>query len=177
MTLRRNRTAARSDNGAAAVEFAIVAVLLLLLIMGIIDFGRLLFVQQSVKSASREGARVAVVQNTNLQVFDAATSAASSAVSLSGSNGTPATIKLEKCNAPTSVCSSWATVFETSDSSTIVGPGNIVCSDKDTVTTVRVTVRVTFRWLTPVGALPGYVNPNLQGTRTLSGNTVMRCEY
>jgi Flp pilus assembly protein TadG len=167
---RTRRRALRSSNGAAAVEFAIVVVLLLLLIMGIIDFGRLLFVQQSVKSASREGARVAVVKKTNLEVYNAATDAAASAVSLSA--GGPATITIETCSTTNSTClaTDWSAPVTLPSA-----PASIACTSP--VTTVRVTVRATFKWLTPVGALPGYVNPNLKNNRPVSGNTVMRCEY
>lgn len=47
----------RSDKGAAAVEFALLLPLVALLIFGLIDFGRLFFVQISLTSASREAAR------------------------------------------------------------------------------------------------------------------------
>ena len=40
----------------AAVEFAIILIVLLTIIMAIIDLGRLLFVKQGVTEASREGA-------------------------------------------------------------------------------------------------------------------------
>jgi TadE-like protein len=46
-----------ADGGAAAVEFALVLPLLLLLLFGIIDFGRLLNAQLTVNEAAREGAR------------------------------------------------------------------------------------------------------------------------
>lgn len=46
------------DRGAAAVEFALVLPLLLILIFGIIDFGRLLNAQIAVTEAAREGARM-----------------------------------------------------------------------------------------------------------------------
>jgi len=48
----------KSDNGAAAVEFALLLPLVALLIFGLIDFGRLFFVQISLTSASREAVRV-----------------------------------------------------------------------------------------------------------------------
>jgi len=43
------------DQGAAAVEFAIMLPLLLLLIFGIIDFGRALNAQVTITQAAREG--------------------------------------------------------------------------------------------------------------------------
>ena len=50
------------DRGAAAVEFAIVMPLLLLLVCGIVDFGRMLNVQISLSGAAREGARWAALR-------------------------------------------------------------------------------------------------------------------
>ena len=51
----------RSEKGAAAVEAAIIMMLLLTLIFGIIETGLLLFDQQMLTNASREGARAGVV--------------------------------------------------------------------------------------------------------------------
>ena len=55
------RKLTRSPEGAAAVEFAIILIPLLVLIVGIIDFGHMLMVKQVITNASREGARVGVV--------------------------------------------------------------------------------------------------------------------
>ena len=49
--------------GVAAVEFAIVAPMLVILAFGIIEVGRLMVVQQLLTNASREGARQAVVHS------------------------------------------------------------------------------------------------------------------
>lgn len=53
----RPRAFRRDERGASAVEFALVVPLLLMLVLGIIDFGRLLFVTQSLTAAVREGGR------------------------------------------------------------------------------------------------------------------------
>jgi Flp pilus assembly protein TadG len=50
------------DTGAAAVEFALVLPILLLLIFGIVDFGRLYFTQITLTDAAREGARVLALE-------------------------------------------------------------------------------------------------------------------
>jgi Flp pilus assembly protein TadG len=47
--------------GVAAVEFAIVAPVFILMILGMIEIGRAVMVQQIITNASREGARVAVL--------------------------------------------------------------------------------------------------------------------
>jgi hypothetical protein len=54
----------RSDRaGAAAVEFALVMPLLIVLVFGIIDFGRVWQRQQVITDTAREGARRAVVRD------------------------------------------------------------------------------------------------------------------
>lgn len=49
--------------GAAAVEFAIVAPVFFLMVFGIIEFGRMIMVQQVITNAAREGARIAVLDS------------------------------------------------------------------------------------------------------------------
>jgi Flp pilus assembly protein TadG len=49
------------DRGAAAVEFALVMPVLLLLVFGIVDAGRLLNMQLALTQAAREGVRVAAL--------------------------------------------------------------------------------------------------------------------
>ncbi|GAA1735467.1 hypothetical protein GCM10009681_02340 [Luedemannella helvata] len=51
----------RRDRGAAAVEFALVLPVLLILVFGIIDFGRMLNAKITLTQAAREGARAAAV--------------------------------------------------------------------------------------------------------------------
>lgn len=51
----------REHTGAAAVEFALVMVLLFMLIFGILDFGRALFQWNSAADATRRGARTAAI--------------------------------------------------------------------------------------------------------------------
>jgi len=58
------RLCRRKRRAAAAVEFAVVAPVFFLLTFGIIEFGRMVMVQQIITNASREGARVAVLDGT-----------------------------------------------------------------------------------------------------------------
>jgi len=51
----------RGDRGAAAVEFALVLPVLLLIIFGIVDFGRMLAAKITLTEAAREGARAAAL--------------------------------------------------------------------------------------------------------------------
>ena len=53
----------RKEKGAVAVEMAIVLPLLLLILLGVIEFGRALNVQISLSQAAREGARHAAIHH------------------------------------------------------------------------------------------------------------------
>ncbi|MBG6179733.1 TadE/TadG family type IV pilus assembly protein [Arthrobacter sp. CAN_A1] len=65
----------RSESGAAAVEFALVVPLLLVLLLGIIEFGRVYNAQIQVTTAAREAVRVMAIENkSNLAVAAAISS-------------------------------------------------------------------------------------------------------
>lgn len=53
------------ESGAAAVEFALVLPVLLLVLFGIIDFGRLYFTQITLTDAAREGVRVLALEGAS----------------------------------------------------------------------------------------------------------------
>lgn len=63
MTKRR-----RDDRGAAMVEFAIVLPILLMLLLGIIEFGRAYNTQVSIQAAAREGARELALRKSSSDV-------------------------------------------------------------------------------------------------------------
>jgi Flp pilus assembly protein TadG len=54
------------DRGAAAVEFALLLPVLLLLVFGLIDMGRALNAQITLTQAAREGARLAALSEANV---------------------------------------------------------------------------------------------------------------
>lgn len=59
MTTQRSRTA--RERGAAAVEFALILPILLILVGGVIDFGRLFYTQIQLSNAARDGVRLAAM--------------------------------------------------------------------------------------------------------------------
>jgi Flp pilus assembly protein TadG len=59
----RRRTGPRA-RGAAVVEFAVVLPLLLTILFGIIEYGWVFMVRQTLQTAAREGCRIAVLQTT-----------------------------------------------------------------------------------------------------------------
>lgn len=56
---------AEKQNGAAAVEFALIATAFFMLLLGVVEIGRVLFTWNAAAEAARYGARVAVVCNMN----------------------------------------------------------------------------------------------------------------
>jgi Flp pilus assembly protein TadG len=66
------RRTKRVERGAAAVEMALVLPVLLLLIGGIVDFGRAYFTQIMLTNAAREGARAGIVQGNVVNRANAA---------------------------------------------------------------------------------------------------------
>jgi Flp pilus assembly protein TadG len=75
----RRREMRRSEEGASAVEFAIIAPLLFMLLFGIIGFGLAFLQVQSIRTAVREGGRVVAtgydIPSTQQRVVEAATGA------------------------------------------------------------------------------------------------------
>jgi Flp pilus assembly protein TadG len=68
----------RNERGAAAVEFALVLPLLVLLFAGIAELGRIYYLQATLSGAAREGARVMALQNNVATAVTAVKSAAGS---------------------------------------------------------------------------------------------------
>ena len=61
----------RDDRGAVMVEFAIILPILLMLLMGIIEFGRAYNIQVSIQAAAREGARELALAHNRADVDSA----------------------------------------------------------------------------------------------------------
>jgi Flp pilus assembly protein TadG len=93
VTLIKGAMAHQDQDGAAAVEFALVLPLLALLVMGIADYGYFFFSQQIVTNAAREGARTGTLVDpggstpTSAAQTTATTAATTAAQTLMNDNG------------------------------------------------------------------------------------------
>jgi Flp pilus assembly protein TadG len=66
----RIRRKAPNESGVAAIEFAIVLPILLILLFGIIEFSLLLYDKAMITNASREAARTGILFNAGVNVTD-----------------------------------------------------------------------------------------------------------
>jgi Flp pilus assembly protein TadG len=66
-----------TERGAVAVEFALLAPVLVMLLLGIMEFGRAYNTQLTLSNAAREGARVMAIENNAAAATLAATTASS----------------------------------------------------------------------------------------------------
>ncbi len=162
----RLRRAQRRDEGASAVEFALVVPLLIMIVFGIIAFGIVLAQQQALSNAAREGARYGAVNLFAQSSGDPRTCASvvskvrsvASTVGMSAAN-VGVTVKRDG----TSVCSSAAGSSTVSNSTTLPCVGGNDAS--------RLTVEATYQSSL---VIPLVVT---EPTFGLKGNGVYRCEY
>jgi Flp pilus assembly pilin Flp len=159
----------RDERGAAMVELAIVLPILMLIVMGIVEFGRAWNVYQVITDAAREGARRAVVRDgdTDSKVGTTATPGTVPAVVLDrlGRAGLPTAGAWSEDNF-TESCVDWEPPVDVVDAPTIHGCG----WGRQTGEEARVVVRTPtpFFFLRPV--------TSLVGAEMLSTNFVMRNE-
>jgi Flp pilus assembly protein TadG len=155
-----------SERGAAAVETAIVLPVLLFVIFGIIDFGRMLNTQLKLTEAAREGARAAVMQtdpDARVQTVvcpyplnDSRCVAANSGVTTT--KDASAVLGGTACPAASTACYCPSYPLATDDA--------VIYANQ------------TFTFITPLGQLASLlhvVNPTGGGTKVLTGKGVMPC--
>jgi hypothetical protein len=81
--------------GQALVEFALVLPILILILMGLFDFGRAVFAYNSLSNSARDGARVAIVDQTMVAGVPAgAQAAADQAIGLGLDATDPASVEV-----------------------------------------------------------------------------------
>ena len=70
MKIRRQIKNTATRRGAATVEFALVLPVFVIIVFGMIDFGRAMMIGQIVQNASREGARLASTDGATAQMVN-----------------------------------------------------------------------------------------------------------
>jgi hypothetical protein len=112
----------RGEEGAAAVEFALIVSLLFVILFGIMEFGLAFFELQNLRSASREGARSAAIGGNRDEVraaivqgasgslpssYDGFTPSGPGPFCTSGTKGDPIEVTLPRNTLPTNVQSTF----------------------------------------------------------------------
>jgi Flp pilus assembly protein TadG len=82
------RAVRKRRRGAAAVEFAIVLPVFVILVFGMIEYGRMVMVQQVITNASREGARKAVLDGATTSSVQSAVTSYLTSAKISGGSAT-----------------------------------------------------------------------------------------
>ena len=140
----------RSERGSVILETALMIVLLLVLLFGIVDVGRVLYTANNAVSAAREGARRAAVQQNIM------TSAGVDAVKDTVIN------HFSAYRFGGSVL-----IRDSIDVETL--PAGV-----SPPSAVRVTVNYPFTWITPIPRLVGWGNTN---TRAVHGQAQYKYEF
>lgn len=140
--------------GQAMVEFALVVPIFLLLVIGVIEFGRAWNLQQTITDAAREGARRAVVFDPTLTVAEVQT-AVKAKIQAAGFDSTLATIVWQDC---TAACTALA---------------DFNALNRGDVLNVQVQMPYRFIFLKP---LMNLANTSSDGSLTLQTATQMRKE-
>jgi len=146
----RRRHEGHLDRGAAAVEMALVLPLLLLVLFGLVDFGRLYNAQMQITQAAREAVRVMALGGTT-------TDATSRVTAATGGLNTPLP----------------STAFG-------IHSGTVAsCTAGDTISNVSARVSYSFTFITPLGPIARFFGantlPHVGTVKTLSSDGVMRC--
>ena len=142
------RRRARDERGSVIVEFGLIAPLLLLLVMGVIDFGWMLMKANLVNNATRDAARVASLSGSYTDIEGSLDAELESA----GIDSGEFTRSITCTNTSGSPCANSAGSYNANATSG---------------STVIVTVTYTHNWITPVGALCGLV-----GGESCTGDTL-----
>ena len=146
----------RGQEGAAAVEFALCLIPLLLIVAGIVDFGQSWYMNSVLATASREGARYATRYQTN---------------STTGARLIPNALVPTIQNYVLTVAGYNLTSLLPSNAVPAVIPGGAGYTAGTAGLPVSVQVTAKKYWLFLNNLIPGLTNP-----QTLSSTTTMACE-
>jgi Flp pilus assembly protein TadG len=155
--------------GAAALEFAIVLPLILLLLFGLIEFGLILYNKQVVTNASREGVRYAIVQPSSCSTTPSDCHNANAVNNLVDQYCSTNLVTFGTKNPPT-------TVITDKDSGSVLNTAANLCSAATGNKDIAVQVTYVYNFLVFDSIAKLFYNSTQDKTFSLSGTTIMRCE-
>ena len=128
------RRPGRDQRGAAAVEFALVTPLLLMLVLGILDFGWMIMKANLVNNAARDAARVASLAGT----YDDIDATLDEELTAAGIDLASVDTQITCTNTSGTSCDGTESSYNTNATSG---------------STVMVNITYTHEWLTPIGSM------------------------
>jgi Flp pilus assembly protein TadG len=131
------------DRGQSLVEMAIVLPVLLLLVIGMVEFARAWMFQQVITNIAREGARLAVIPTSDQAMVQAKVDQLLTAASI---NPASATVNLTICSGP--ACTGEPDVVQVQGpyAFTLVGPiANFVCGGCGALSSITLSSTSTMR--------------------------------
>ena len=141
----------QKNRGASAVEFALVVPVFLLILLFMIDAGRVLFVQAALQDSAHQAARASAIGASELEAVSLARQSGEAAVAMAASNQTQLDV--------------------------VVSTSCPVPYDGLALNTTTVTTSLDFTFFTPIGLIqqfdPGSTRP---GTISLSQQAEWLCE-
>jgi Flp pilus assembly protein TadG len=147
----------RRAHGQSIVEFALILPLFLVLVFGIVEFGRAYIVYVTVTNAAREGARLGT---TGADASDAATRSQTASGSCQGAATGAATVDIASGDAH-------GTLAPTSEACSTAASGPVQW--------VRVQQTYSLDYVTPLGGVMGLLGGNSWGSSvTITGSACMR---
>ncbi|MEY4366737.1 MAG: hypothetical protein RLZ28_152 [Actinomycetota bacterium] len=151
----------RSEKGAAALEFAIIVPVLLLLVLGLIDIGRLLLVNMSLLSAAQQGARVSAMTASSVV-------GSSTTISSSVSNSVPTGIISLSLLGNTGSCVS-------ASLSSCVLPGIVSTCAGTNAGTTTIRASISFYWITPIELIWRFADSTRGASTDYSQTVTAQC--
>lgn len=122
---RLGRRGSARDRGQSLVEMAVVLPILLLLIIGMVEFARAWMFQQVITNIAREGARLAVIPTSDQAMVQTRIDQLLTAASI---NPASTTVNLTICSGPFCTGQSDIVQIQVPYSFTLIGPiANFVC--------------------------------------------------
>lgn len=155
------RPARRRESGASAVEFGLIAPVLLLLVFGIMSFGILFAQTLALNNAARQGARFGAVGNRTCTAMIAETRANAQALAMN-----PSSVVVEVWRGDSLA---GATQITSSAPCNAPSPGNTACAGSTATTNVYVKAYHDSKLLIPIPLFPN--------TITVGGTGAFKCEY
>ena len=145
-----------ADGGAAAVEFALILPMLILMVIGIYEMGKIVYTRSALESAARAGTQSGFTDPSDTAAMEAAATAALTASGITGATVAP----------PTQICEC--------SNSTVVNCSTGSCATGTVRHYVTVTITKPHTPMLNLTALPFGLGVDF--TMTLTGESVLRAQ-